>query len=164
VILQSYATGGVSAVTNPFSGETIHQVRAGGLVGANSGTISQSYATGAVSGTSLDAGGLVAENSGTITQSFASGNVSGVSDGSATPQLGGLAAQNTGTIGADVYWNTQTSGQTSGGPGVPAANGLTSVQMTQPTSFSGWNFGPGGVWAMPPQATNPILQWQLSGG
>jgi filamentous hemagglutinin family protein len=164
VILQSYATGSVSALTNPFNGATIHQVRAGGLVGANSGTISQSYATGAVSGTSLDAGGLVAENSGTITQSFATGNVSGVTDGSATPQLGGVVAQNTGTIGADVYWNKETSGQASGGPGVPAANGLTSAQMIQPTSFAGWNFGPGGVWAMPPQATNPVLQWQLNGG
>jgi filamentous hemagglutinin family protein len=164
VILQSYATGTVSALTNPFDGVTIHQVRAGGLVGANSGTISQSYATGAVSGTSLDAGGLVAENSGTITQSFATGNVSGVTDGSATPQLGGIVAQNTGTIGADVYWNKETSGQASGGPGVPAANGLTSAQMVQQTSFAGWNFGPGGVWAMPPQATNPVLQWQLSGG
>lgn len=164
VVLQSYATGGVSAITDPFGGGTIHQVRAGGLVGGNSGTISQSYATGSVSGTSLDAGGLVAENSGTITQSFASGNVSGFSDGSTTPQLGGVVAQNTGVIGADVYWNKQTSGQASGGPGVPAANGLTSAQMIQPTSFSGWSFGPGGVWAMPPQATNPILQWQLSGG
>ena len=163
VILQSYATGSVSALTDPFGSETVHQVRAGGLVGANSGTISQSYATGSVSGTSLDAGGLVAENSGTITQSFATGSVSGVTDGSATPQLGGIVALNTGTIGSDVYWNKQTSGQTSGGPGVPDANGLTSAQMTQPSSFSGWNFGPGGVWAMPPQATNPILQWQLSG-
>lgn len=162
VIIDSYATGGVGALTNPFSGTTNHRVRAGGLVGANSGTISQSYATGAVSGTAIEGGGLVAENSGTITRSFASGTVSGVTDGSATPVLGGIAAVNTGTIGADVYWNKETSGQTSGGPGVAPANGLTSAQMTNPASFTGWDFGPVGVWAMPPNATNPVLQWQLS--
>ena len=162
-ILQSYATGGVSALTNPYSGETNRLVQAGGLVGANSGTIAQSYATGAVSGTSLEGGGLVAENSGTITQSFASGNVSGVAQGSTAPTLAGIAVVNTGTIGSDVYWNKQTSGQAAGGPGVAAANGLTSAQMIDPVSFAGWDFGLGGAWAMPASATNPVLQWQLSG-
>lgn len=162
-ILQSYATGGVSELTNPYSGETNRLVQAGGLVGANSGTIAQSYATGAVSGTSLEGGGLVAENSGTITQSFASGNVSGVAQGSTAPTLAGIAVVNTGTIGSDVYWNKETSGQAAGGPGIAGANGLTSAQMSDPASFAGWNFGPDGVWAMPSGATNPVLQWQLSG-
>src|SRR5690606_18557547 len=42
---------------------------AGGLAGANTGTISQSYATGAVSGSGLK-GGLVPYNTGTVTASF----------------------------------------------------------------------------------------------
>lgn len=162
-IVQSYATGGVSALTNPYSGETNRLDQAGGLVGANSGTIAQSYATGAVSGTSLEGGSLVAENSGAITQSFASGNVSGVAEGTTAPTLAGIAAVNSGTIGSRVYWNKETSGQASGGPGVAAANGLTSAQMIDPASFAGWDFGPGGVWAMPAGATHPVLQWQLSG-
>lgn len=163
LILQSYATGAVSGITNPFSGVTIYQAQVGGLAGANSGTISQSYATGSVSLTALEGGGLVAENSGTITQSFATGSVSGVSQGATTPSLGGVAALNTGTIGADVYWNKDTTGQISGGPGVVAANGLTTAQMSNPASFDGWDFGPGGVWAMPPGATAPVLEWQVSG-
>lgn len=162
-IVQSYATGAVSALTNPYSGETNRLVQAGGLVGANSGTIARSFATGAVSGTSLEGGGLVAENSGTITQSFASGNLSGLAQGSTAPTLAGIAAVNTGSIGSDVYWNKDTSGQAAGGPGVSAANGLTSAQMIDSASFAGWDFGPGGVWAMPAGATNPVLQWQLSG-
>jgi filamentous hemagglutinin family protein len=161
LILQSYATGGVSGVTNPFSGETYYQARAGGLAGGNSGTIAQSYATGSVSQTSLEGGGLVAENSGTITQSFASGSVKGVTQGSTPPLLGGIAALNTGTIGSDVYWNKDTTGQTAGGPGVSDANGLSTAQMSDPANFSGWNFGPGGAWAMPAGATQPVLEWQL---
>lgn len=163
LILQSYATGGVSGVTNPFGGETFDQARAGGLAGGNSGTIAQSYATGSVFQTSLEGGGLVAENSGTITQSFASGSVSGVTQGSTPPLLGGIAALNTGTIGSDVYWNKDTTGQSAGGPGVSDGNGLTTAQMSDPASFSGWNFGPGGTWAMPAGGAQPVLEWQLGG-
>ena len=56
---------------------------AGGLVGNNDGTISNSYATGAVSGTSgfffVFAGGLVGRNSGTIRNSYATGAVTAIS-------------------------------------------------------------------------------------
>jgi len=89
--------------------------------------------------------------------------VSGVAEGTTAPTLAGIAAVNSGTIGSRVYWNKETSGQASGGPGVAAANGLTSAQMIDPASFAGWDFGPGGVWAMPAGATHPVLQWQLSG-
>jgi len=30
-------------------------------------------------------------------------------------------------------------------------------------NFIGWNFGPGGVRAMPAGATHPVLAWQLDG-
>lgn len=46
----------------------------GGLVGSNSGTITQSYASGAVSGIGT-VGGFAGLNDGTITQSYSTGNV-----------------------------------------------------------------------------------------
>ena len=63
----------------------------GGLVSNNGGTITNSYATGSVSGR-VDLGGLVGENVGTITNSYATGSVSGRVD------LGGLVGENVGTI------------------------------------------------------------------
>jgi len=35
--------------------------------------------------------------------------------------------------------------------------------MSNPVNFIGWNFGPGGVRAMPAGATHPVLAWQLDG-
>jgi hypothetical protein len=72
---------------------------------------------------------------------------------------------NAGSISTDVYWNKDTTHQAQsvfGGNPLPAANGLTTAQMSNPASFVGWNFGPGGVWAMPAGATHPILGWQLA--
>ncbi|WP_080405895.1 filamentous hemagglutinin N-terminal domain-containing protein [Burkholderia ubonensis] len=159
LIVQSYATGNVTGVAPPWG-----FADPGGLVGTNNGTISQSYATGRATGNpySFAAGGLVANNNGVITQSFATGYVQGSEPDPHHPtQLAGIA--NGGTIGSDVYWNVETSGQTYGGPGVAAANGLTTVQMSNPASFVGWDFSPGGVWAMPAGATHPVLAWQVSG-
>ena len=60
----------------------------GGLVGDNSGSITQSYATGSVRGTNL-VGGLVGDNFHSIAQSYAMGSVEG------TNQAGGLSGRNT---------------------------------------------------------------------
>ncbi|MES2206387.1 MAG: GLUG motif-containing protein, partial [Pseudomonadota bacterium] len=79
----SVITGGsysISTVTN--TGNT-----AGGLVGTNSGTISNAYAKGTVSGLST-IGGLVGINSGTITSVFSTGNATG------TTKVGALVGQN----------------------------------------------------------------------
>jgi filamentous hemagglutinin family protein len=160
LISQSFATGPVLSVSYIASG-------GGGLVGDNSGTISQSYATGSSTlgitycrgGVGAICGGsaLVATNEGTITQSFATGFVF---------QPGysiGIARSNTGTISNDVYWDTDTTGATVGvlyGTPIPAANGLTTAQMSTPASFVGYDFSPTGVWAMPAGATHPVLRWQ----
>src|SRR6185503_12676426 len=66
----SFATGAVSG--GAFA-------MAGGLVGSNNGAINSSHATGAVSTLDNFAGGLVGFNgfSGTINDSFASGAISG---------------------------------------------------------------------------------------
>jgi hypothetical protein len=102
VVRGSFASGAVSALNNEVGGligmiasggELDHShssvsvsiahftgsiVVAGGLVGWNDGTISNSYATGAVSSADEQAeiAGLVSNNGGEISSSFATGNVS----------------------------------------------------------------------------------------
>ncbi|MGF6654608.1 filamentous hemagglutinin family protein [Paraburkholderia youngii] len=138
---------------------------AAGLVSTNYGTIDESYATGSVTGflTHGGGGGLIAENYnyasssyGEVTQSFATGRVisgNGLSVGGICAGCGGL--------GLDVYWDVQTTGQPSSGGNLPASNGLTTAQMSDPASFVGWDFGPNGAWVVPPGATHPVLRWQV---
>ena len=78
----------------------------GGLVGDNSGTISSSYATGSVTGTSNYVGGLAGGNSGTISSSYATGSVTGSVNGIT---VGGLVGDNGGTIS-----NSYATGNVSG--------------------------------------------------
>lgn len=50
-----------------------------------------------------------------------------------------------------------------GGGTLPAANGLTTAQMSNPANFdSSWDFSSTGAWAMPVGATHPVLRWQLA--
>ena len=91
-IITSYASGGVSGQGDNF----------GGLAGVNSGTITDSYATGSVSSSVsssnfADVGGLVGANEidGKIITSYATGGVSGQGD-----NFGGLAGVNSGVIAA----------------------------------------------------------------
>jgi hypothetical protein len=119
IIRNSYATGSVSGSTS-----------VGGLSGQNSGTIRNSYATGSVSG-NIFVGGLVGENFGvTVTDSYATGRVTG------DDFVGGLVGENFDATVTDSYWNTETSEQTSSDGGT----GLTTAQMRQQTSFTGWDF------------------------
>ena len=80
-------------ISQSYATGSVSGHRVGGLVGWNNGTIIQSYATGAVTG-AYSAGGLVGVNSygGTISQSYATGAVSGI------VETGGLAGRNHGTI------------------------------------------------------------------
>ncbi|WP_144110288.1 filamentous hemagglutinin N-terminal domain-containing protein [Paraburkholderia sp. BCC1886] len=161
-IVQSFATGSMQSAGYIAEG-------AGGLVGNNSGSIAQSYATGpttlqgycrGAAGTPCGGAALVAINSGTISQSFGTGPVT---QPFYTPI--GVARTNTGTIASDVYWNKDTTGATVGvvyGTTIPAANGLSTAQMSTPASFQGYDFSETGVWAMPAGATNPVLKWQLA--
>ncbi len=69
LVSDAYVTASVSST---LSGDTY----AGGLVGSNTGTISNAYATGAVSGVGGDVGGLVGNKlGGTITNAYATGAV-----------------------------------------------------------------------------------------
>ncbi len=104
IILQSHATGSVSNL------DAVVDVNLGGLVGVNEGSISQSYATGAVANTAFfhsffpyAVGGLVGLNlqTGTISQSYASGPVSsigGAGAGNNLTAVGGLIGNNQGSI------------------------------------------------------------------
>lgn len=152
---QSYASGTVTMVGGVM-GALLGSP--GGLVGVNNGTIAQSYATGTVQGgcgmiACVGGAAFVNTNNGTIDQSFATGN---------TPYGTGFAQLSSGTIANDVYWDVDTTGTANGGQGVPAANGLTTAQMSNPASFVGWNFGSNGVWAMPAGAMHPVLAWQVN--
>jgi filamentous hemagglutinin family protein len=169
VIRQSFATGAVNAQAHSGGG--------GGLAGSNSGLITQSYATGAVNfqpdycggfGTACtsNGGALVRLNQGTIEQSFATGPVTQMYGPAGGPLGAGIANTNSGTIAGDVVWNAQTTGIATGvvsGTGISAANGLTTAQMSTPSSFGPtYDFGANGVWAMPAGATHPVLRWQVA--
>ncbi len=103
----------------------------GGLVGDNRGIIGASYATGRVTGVT-EAGGLVGNNQadGEISSSYATGRVTGASN------AGGLAGLNDGEV-TSSYWDTSTSGHTTG------SGGRTTSQLKSSTGYSGiygsWN-------------------------
>jgi filamentous hemagglutinin family protein len=163
LIVQSFSTGPVQSLSYTNEG-------AGGLAGVNEGTISQSYSTsptllrgycrGAAS-TPCGGAGLAVLNYGTINESFATGAVT-----QPFYQPIGIARTNTGVIGNDVYWDKDTTQAALGivyGIPIPAANGLTTAQMSTPSSFPSYDFSSTGVWAMPAGATHPFLRWQVSG-
>lgn len=79
----------------------------GGLVGSNSGNIDKSYSTGSVSGYYI-VGGLTGSNSGTITDSYSTGSVSGYVN------VGGLVGSNYGNI-YKSYSTKSVSGAYAGG-------------------------------------------------
>ncbi|WP_260960056.1 beta strand repeat-containing protein [Aliarcobacter cryaerophilus] len=101
--LLGYKYGGTisnSYASGNVSG-TVNNV--GGLVGLNGGTITNSYATGNVIGNTR-VGGLVGLNVETITNSYATGNVTGIT------RVGGLVGYNDGTI-SNSYATGNVSGQ-----------------------------------------------------
>ena len=79
----------VGDITNSYAtGAVTGTDGVGGLVGYNGGNITNSYATGSVAGT-YDVGGLVGLNYGDITNSYATGSVTGTSN-----SVGGLVGYN----------------------------------------------------------------------
>jgi len=140
----SYATGSVNAGTS---------TAVGGLVGMNQGMVANSYASGSVGGAQVqNVGGLVGQNNGLalINDSYSTGSVSGVNG------IGGLVGTNSGTVNKS-FWDTVASGQSASAGGT----GLTSTQMTQFSSFAGWNIsatgGSGDVWRIYQGHTAPLL-------
>ncbi len=110
-ISQSYATGPVM-VDNGYFVNPRQYSGAGGLIGHALGPISDSYASGAVTGGAYDTiGGLVGrDDAPTIRSSYGVGLVSGATDGSSYD--GGVAGWvDAGNSFAATYWDLDTSGR-----------------------------------------------------
>ena len=107
--------------------------RVGGLAGSNRGEVTAAYATGRVVG-DFEAGGLIGRNSGDVNVSYATGLISGRST------IGGLIGWNASGGGVtDSYWDSDTSGRTTGFSG----QAKTTAELQLPTAASGiysaWN-------------------------
>lgn len=172
-IENSYATGKVTATLSDnvggligsstnftvisksyASGEVEGDERVGGLVGELFyGTIQNSYATGKVTGKRPSAGlvgKLKHQTSGvsTITNSYATGEI----PRSSGRGLVGKDENQEGLI-TNSYWNTETSMQTNSEGGT----GLTTTEMYQQASFSGWDFS--NIWIPPLDGVHfPLLR------
>jgi hypothetical protein len=155
-IISCYSSGSVDSEANCV----------GGLTGFSDWIISESYATGSVSGRD-NIGGLVGYNqrtffstpSGTVAKCYAVGTVS------ATINVGGLIGFNDSGPVYSSFWDTQTTEQATSDGGMPR----TTAEMQDPNTFIeyGWDFvgeyenGPNDDWAMPVSGGYPVLSWQL---
>jgi hypothetical protein len=153
----------------------------GGLVGASDGTVSNSYATGNVTGED-DVGGLVGllnGSSATVSNSYSSANVTGsasvgglvgcigyhggtVSNSYSTGRVSGNSAfgglvgrddSNGGTV-SNSFWDIQTSGQLTSDGGT----GKTTARMKNIATFSdaSWN-----ITAVATNETNLAYIWNI---
>lgn len=172
-----YATGGLvgrsnsSSIINCYTtGEVSgYNYNYGGLIGYNSSSnILNCYSTAKVKGYSV-VGGLVGYNysSSNIINSYATGTVSGGTSGGLVGSnrssaiqncyavgksgTGGLVGSNSSSTIANGYYNTETSGHSTG-----SGTGLTTAQMKQQSSFTGFNFDT--VWAITNGKAFPRLQ------
>ena len=157
-----YCVGGLigfndagSQINNSYSRCNLEGIgsSSGGLAGKNDGLITNSYATGNVTGKS--AGGLFWENNGNVYNCYAAGFVSATSK-----EEGGLAGSksSSGTTYSS-YWDKDTTGQSiSPGGGTP----LTTAAMKRRDSFKGWDFT--GAWRIIDGETYPYLWWQPGTG
>ncbi|MEG1326225.1 MAG: YDG domain-containing protein, partial [Janthinobacterium sp.] len=173
-IATSYATGVVTGAREMI----------GGLVGNNQGALSQSYATGNVSG-ARSIGGLVGLNGGSIDDAYASGAVgrAATADPILTREnMGGLVGESTGSVShvfssgavtGDGYADVgAVAGRVSAGSpfsygffnyetslvqaGGGGSTGLSTAQMRQQASFNDYNFS--SVWRIYEGYTTPMLK------
>ncbi len=174
-----------SAITNSYVAGTVSGTdQVGGLIGyTENTTITNSYATGTVSGNNY-VGGLTGQNrvSSTITNCYSAANVSGhsvtgglvgynvassaISNSYATgsvlgsgSKIGGLVGHNNSSTVSNCYYNSETSGQSNGigdDNNSQFVTGLTTAQMKQQNSFSGWDFD--NTWEITNGKTFPRLR------
>ncbi|WP_409028116.1 filamentous hemagglutinin N-terminal domain-containing protein [Janthinobacterium sp. SUN098] len=173
-IATSYATGVVTGAREMI----------GGLVGNNQGALSQSYATGNVSG-ARSIGGLVGLNGGSIDDAYASGAVGRAVTADpilSMENMGGLVGESTGSV-SHVFSSGAVSGDgyasvgavagrvSAGSPfsygffnyetslvqtGGGGSSGRSTAQMRQQGSFSDYNFS--SVWRIYEGYTTPMLK------
>ncbi len=138
-----------SYISESYSSATVTGTKyVGGLTGESYGnyaTVTNSYAIGAVTGNE-NVGGLTGQIfEGNISDSYAIGSVTG------NIAVGGFVGKvfNPGTV-TNVYWNTET-----GGPDNGYGTGLTTAQMRQKASFTGFDFTE--TWTIYEEASYPGL-------
>ena len=115
------------------------RIDVGGLVGLNQSAITNSYATGLVSGTNFTVGGLVGNNlAGTITNSYAMVSVSGL-----RRSIGGLVGNNSGGMITNSYAAGTVSGPNSFKGGLAGFNDgtITNSYATGKVTGSGTTVG-----------------------
>jgi len=128
-----YATGESRATA------TTGLLRAGGLTGYNQSSLTDCFATGAVtaSGPRVYVGGLIGANySGPVTECYAAGAVKGTG---ATFLAGGLAGDNMSAVITSSYWDKEATLRTTSS-GSDAAFGKTTAEMKQSSTYLGWDF------------------------
>lgn len=128
-VSQSYSSGAVTASSNYV----------GGLIGTTYGVeVTDSYATGAVTG-NLQVGGVIGENaSSALNRVYATGLVT---DSVASNAVGGLMGQqSSGTYSGDT-WDIQTTGQANSDFASVVTPGSTTAEMRSLSTFTalGWN-------------------------
>lgn len=119
-------------ITNSYSDCTCNgDICVGGLSGATDGSISNSYSTGSCICTGDFCGGLAGYNIGSIINCYSVGYIDSVGS-----NIGGLIGYSevSATI-TDSYWNTQTSGMDTSSGGT----GKTTIQMMDIDTFSTWD-------------------------
>ncbi|OYO25476.1 S-layer family protein, partial [Janthinobacterium sp. PC23-8] len=111
-----------------------------------SGTVSNSYASGAVTGTNT-VGGLVGVNSGALTNNYATGAVTGSSN------TGGLAGASGGSDSGNFWDLTTSSINTSA-----AGTGLSTTAMKSTASYTAAAWDLSSTWIVYDSNTYPLLR------
>jgi filamentous hemagglutinin family protein len=156
-ISESFAVGNVTGAARPVNARAAAPTKGastGGLVGSNSGTLTDTYAAGSVTGYAAGVGGLVGDNFGTVTNSYAAGMVTGATGASG---VGGLIGFGTGT-GTDTN-SYRITGNVTMPSGVvehaQTSTAVTSTGLANLQTLATINMGSSNVWK---QGTNgPVL-------
>ena len=160
-ILVGFSMGSVS--DSYASGAVSGDWSVGGLVGENTGTVKNCYSTGNVTGTG-QVGGLVGVNgglifSGTVRDSYATGSITG------DEYVGGLVGKNEGS-GAGVNFrgtvrNSFWDVETSGQATSNGGTGKTTAEMHESATFTNaaWD-----IIAVAHEETNPAYTWNIVDG
>lgn len=132
-------TGADSRIDNSYSmGSVEGAERVGGFIGNNSGgaLIANSYSHGAVHGTNRVGGFVGSSYYASATKNYSTGGVTGGSN------LGGFLGLNAGgTSLSDCFWDIETSGRATSAGGA-GAQGKTTAEMKQQTTFTNWILAP----------------------
>lgn len=158
----TYRVGGMvgsnsGTVTECFSGGSVTGNEdlngdTGGLTGNNWGTVENCYSFASATGPK-NVGGLIGRNGGTVTNCYSAGIVTGTGIAS---NIGGIIGnQQSGTV-SNCYWDYQTSTISASGAGVACTTADMKVQAT----FADWNFAD--IWTISAEENDgyPALAWQ----